>query len=67
VDICVSFLTFKIALKYLKNNLSRPFENCEFTPLLNRITILSGNAKNIDWSTLVVEEAGVPGENHRPW
>ena len=33
---------FKIALKYLKNNLFRPFENCEFTPLriLYRITKL---------------------------
>ena len=28
----------KIELKYLKNNLRRPFENCEFTPLLYRIT-----------------------------
>ena len=27
---------FKIAIKYLKNNLSRPFENCEFTPLLHK-------------------------------
>ena len=36
---CVSFRfslyrdRFKIALKYLKNNLRRPFENCKFTPL----------------------------------
>ena len=29
---------FKIALNYLKNNLHHPFENCEFTPLLYRIT-----------------------------
>ena len=25
---------FKNALKYLENNLRRPFENCEFTPLI---------------------------------
>ena len=29
---------FKIALKYLKNNLRRPFENCELTPLFYKIT-----------------------------
>ena len=29
---------FKIVLKYIKNNLRRPFENCEFTPLFYRIT-----------------------------
>ena len=29
---------FKIALKYLKNNLRRPFENCEFSPQFYRIT-----------------------------
>ena len=32
-------IIYKIALKYLKNNLRRPFENCEFTPLLYRITL----------------------------
>jgi hypothetical protein len=41
----LKFLTFykdlkmhKIALKYLKNNLRSPFENCAFTPLFYRIT-----------------------------
>jgi hypothetical protein len=29
---------FKIALNYLKHNLRHPFENCEFTPPLYRIT-----------------------------
>jgi hypothetical protein len=29
---------FKIALKYFKNNLRRPFENCEFTSIFYRIT-----------------------------
>jgi hypothetical protein len=31
-------IIFKIALKHLKNNLRRPFENCEFKTLLYRIT-----------------------------
>jgi len=28
----------KIVLKYLNNDLRRPFENCELTPLFYRIT-----------------------------
>ena len=31
-------IIYKIALKYLRNNLRRPFENCEFTSLFYRIT-----------------------------
>jgi hypothetical protein len=32
------------------------------------LTPLSANISAISWrSVLVVEEAGVPGENHRPW
>ena len=32
---------FKNVLKYLENNLRRPFENCEFTPLIYKITLFS--------------------------
>jgi hypothetical protein len=35
----VCCITYKIALKYSKNNLRRPFENCEFTALFYRITL----------------------------
>jgi hypothetical protein len=34
-------IIFKIAFKYLKTNLRRPFANCEITVLLYRITDMS--------------------------
>jgi len=38
-------MTMTIAPKYLKHNLRRPFENCEFTLLLYRITRICNTMK----------------------